>query len=402
MTDQLHGTPDDRPAADPPGGTGRRYRRALEGLLGVPATEGNTVDVLRNGDEIFPAMLDAIRGAEHTVDLLTYIYWTGDIAIEFADALCQRASAGVRVRIILDAVGAAMMDRGLTDRLQKAGCQVEWFRPPTTWKVWEVDHRTHRKILVCDEDVAFTGGVGIAAEWEGDARNPDEWRDTHLRVRGPAVDGLRAAFVSNWMETDHPLFDERDRFPEQPQPGDVVVQVVICPAQVGWTDLGTAFAALIRLAERRLRITTAYFVPDERFRDLLVDAAQRGVEVEVLVPGPHADKRVVQVAGEADYEVLLDAGVRVFHYQPTMLHAKVMTVDGEVACVGSGNFDQRSMALNDEANLVILDQGVVAELDADYEQDRSRSEQIDPDRWEGRGGAQRAKEQASEIVDGKL
>ncbi|MDP9405566.1 MAG: phospholipase D-like domain-containing protein [Actinomycetota bacterium] len=378
------------------------YRRALEGLLGVPATEGNAVDVLRNGDEIFPAMLDAIRAATSTVDFATYIYWTGDIAQQFAQALIERARAGVRVRILLDAVGAHLMNSALVDDLQSAGCQVEWFRPTTTWKVWESNHRTHRKVLICDEDVAFTGGVGIAAEWCGDARNPEEWRDTHVRIHGPAVDGLRAAFVSNWAETDHPLFDEHDRFPEQPQCGDVTVQVVQSPAQIGWSDLASAFAALIMLAQRRLRITTAYFVPDDRFLRLLCDAAHRGVEVSVLVPGEHADKRIVQLAGEENYADILDCGIAVHRYQPTMLHAKILTVDGLVAMVGSGNFDQRSLGINDEANIVVFDAATTAVFDAHFDEDLRRSERVDPEQWARRGPVQRVKEGVTELFDEQL
>jgi cardiolipin synthase A/B len=378
------------------------HRRALEGLLGVPATEGNRVDVLRNGVEIFPAMLSAIEEAEHTVDMLTYVYWTGDIADRFADALTDAARRGVRVRLILDGFGAASMDRGLVDRMAEAGCVIEWFRPPTTWKVWEVDRRTHRKVLVCDEEVGFTGGVGIAAEWEGDARTPAEWRDTHVRVTGPAVDGLRAAFVSEWMESGHPLFDERDRFPVQPQHGDAVIQVLRSPAQIGWNDLALAFEALIRLATRRLRITSAYFVPDERFRDLLVRAAGRGVDVEVLVPGEHAEHRIVQVAGQADYRPLLEAGVRICHYERTMLHAKVLTIDGVVACVGSGNFDQRSMRLNDEANIVVFHPPTADILDRHFDEDLASSVEIDLASWNERGPVQRAAEAASEIIDRKL
>lgn len=217
----------------------QRYRRVLEGLLGVPATEGNQVDILRNGDEIFPAMLDAIGRAEHTVDLCTYVYWSGDIALRFARALSERARAGVRVRVLLDAVGAYRMSNDLISEMEEAGCQVEWFRKPTD-KPSKTNRRTHRKVCICDEEVAFTGGVGIAEEWEGDARGPDEWRDSHARVRGPAVDGLRAAFVSNWAESGRPLFDEHDRFPEQPRAGDSVVQVVRCPSVTGWGEMATS------------------------------------------------------------------------------------------------------------------------------------------------------------------
>jgi cardiolipin synthase len=377
------------------------YRRAIEGIVGIPATEGNAVDVLRNGDRIFPAMLDAIRGAERTVDFMTFVYWTGDIALEFADALAARARDGARVRILLDAIGARHMDRALITQMQDAGAMVEWFRPPTI-KLWETNHRTHRKVLVCDEEVAFTGGVGIAEEWCGDARNEREWRETHVRVRGPAVDGLRAAFAANWAETGRPLFDGRDRFPDQPAPGESIVQVVRGQAGVDWNDMATLFATLITRADRRIRLTTAYFVPDERFVELLGDAVERGVEIEVLVPGPHVDKRVVQVAGEASYEPLLDRGVQIACFQPTMLHAKVLTVDQTVSCVGSANFNNRSLSLDDEAVLVVLDPTVAAELDAHFDDDLDRSVPLDPAQWRDRSRLQRAKEKVVGIIDDHL
>ncbi|HUH06622.1 MAG TPA: phospholipase D-like domain-containing protein [Egibacteraceae bacterium] len=377
-----------------------RYRRALEGLVGIPATEGNTVDVLRNGVEIFPAMLDAIRGATRTVDLCTYVYWTGDVALKFADACSDRARAGVRVRILLDAVGAMQMSRDLAHQMEDAGCHVEWFREPT--RIRSANNRTHRKLLICDEDVAFTGGVGIAEEWEGDARDPAEWRETHVRVRGPAVDGLRAAFAANWAETGRPLFGDADRFPDQPQAGGSVVQVVQCPSQIGWGALASLFAAMLQLAEERIRITTAYFVPDDRFLALLLEARRRGVYVDVLVPGEHTDKRVVQIAGEADYERLLDAGVRVWRYAPTMLHAKVITVDGLVATVGSANFDPRSLRANEEANLVILDPDVVSVLDEHFAEDLARSELMDAESWARRGPLQRAREAVVDLFDEQL
>ncbi|MGH8934407.1 MAG: phospholipase D-like domain-containing protein [Egibacteraceae bacterium] len=380
----------------------QRYRRALEGMLGIPATEGNQVEVLRNGVEIFPAMLAAIRAATSTIDLTSYVYWTGDIAVEFADALSERARAGVRCRILLDAVGAAQMNRDLVDEMQEAGCLLEWFRTPKRLRVWEVNNRTHRKVLVCDEQIGFVGGVGIAQEWEGDARNPEEWRDTHFRVRGPAVDGLRASFLGNWAETGRPLFDQADRFPEQPQAGDSIVQVVNCPSQVGWSELQTTFDALFRLAERHLRITSAYFVPDDDLCDSLCATAARGVEVDVLVPGEHIDKRVVQVAGEAEYSALLEAGVRIWRYQRTMLHAKILTADGLVACVGSANLDPRSSRQNEETNLVVLDAAVVATLDRHFADDLSVSEPVDPDRWADRGAVQRVREAMSALVEDQL
>lgn len=379
-----------------------RIRRVLEGLLGIPATQGNTIDVLRNGDQIFPAMLAGIEEAEHTVDLTTYVYWTGEIAVRMAEALTARARAGVRVRVLLDAVGAHSMDTGLIDRMQDAGCHVEWFREPKDVKAWDAHNRTHRKVLVCDEEVAFIGGVGIAEEWEGDARDPSEWRDTHFRVRGPAVDGLRAAFVSNWAETGRELFDDTDRFPEQPQDGASLVQVVQCASQVGWSDLSTLVETLVCVARSRIHLTSAYFVPDERMTAALCRAAERGVEVDVLVPGEHTDKRIVQAAGEADYEQLMDAGVRIWRYGPTMIHAKVLTVDGIASCVGSANFDMRSMRLNEEANLVVIDREVAAVLDGHWDDDIAVSERVEPGEWRRRGLVQRATEAVTGLFDDKL
>jgi cardiolipin synthase A/B len=377
------------------GGTAEvdRVRRVLEGVLGVPATEGNAVDVLLNGNQIFPAMLDAIDAAEHTIDFLTFIYWAGDVGEQFGRHLAERAKRGVRVRVLLDSWGAHTVDKSILELMESAGVNVHWFRPLRRLHAGEVNHRTHRKVMVVDEAVGFTGGVGIADEWNGDARNEREWRDTHFRIKGPSVDGLRAAFLDNWAETDTTLFeDDIDRFPSQPQPGSSVIQCVRGAAETGWSDVATLFRTLLQLAERRLRITTAYFVPDDDVTGRLCDAAGRGVDIDILLPGPHADKRFVQLAGEAEYAPLLDSGIRIWHFQPSMLHAKVMTVDGQVANVGSANFNTRSIALDEEINAVVLDSAVVATLDAHFDADLERSNRIEPGSWEKRSAVQRLAE----------
>lgn len=374
----------------------RRYQRHLEALLGTPATAGNRVDVLRNGDEIFPAMLAAIEDAERTVDLLTFIYWDGVIGRRFADTLAGRASAGVRVRVLLDALGAREMNRDWVTLMEAAGVRVEWFRPLTDPRVWRWNHRTHRKVLVCDETVAFTGGVGIADEWTGDARGAGEWRDTHFRVTGPAVDGLRAAFTGNWAETGQPDWEPGvDRFPVQESAGDVVVQAIRGQAQAGWSDITTAVRTLLRLAERRVRVATAYFSPDPTTLRLLQQTAARGVDVEILLPGPHADKRFVQLAGEDVYRPLLESGVAVASFQPSMLHTKIIVVDGAVACIGSANLNARSFAHDEEIMLVAFDPRLSGVLDAHFEEDWQRSEVIDLERWRRRNPLQRGFEQVT-------
>ena len=394
----------------PNGGRGRnaasemqRFRRALEGLLGITATDGNRIDILRNGDEIFPAMLDAIRRSTSTIDFLTFVYWVGEIGEEWAHALADRAKAGVRVRVLLDALGAYDMQEELIGMMKDAGVAVERFRPVDKLRFWESDHRTHRKVLICDEDVAFTGGVGIADEWRGAARDPSEWRDTHFMVRGPAVDGLRAAFVQNWAESGHPLFEaDVDRFPEQPTDGSVAVQVLRGSAGAGWSDMSSLFRALLKLARDRVSITTAYFVPDEETSGLLCETSGRGVDVQVLVPGPHLDKRFVQLASESPIEPLLDAGVKVWAFPPTMLHAKTMLVDGLVANVGSANFDARSLLRDEEVNMVVFDTEFVAALERDFAADVARSEPFDRERWSHRGPAQRVKEAAMGVFQERM
>lgn len=370
----------------------RRFRRHLEGILGTPATEGNRIEILRNGDEIFPAMFEAIDAAERTIDFLTFVYWEGKVGEELANRLCARAKEGVRVRVLLDALGARTMDHHLLDDMEDADVDVRWFRPLHRFRPLEVNHRTHRKVLVVDEAVGFTGGVGIADEWTGDARDDSEWRDTHFRVSGPAVDGLRAAFLDNWSETTPELFSDVDTFPEQAQPGSSVVQCVRGAAETGWSDIDILFRALIELADRRVRIATAYFVPDAEIRRRLCAAADRGVEIEILVPGPHIDKRFVQLAGQGAYEELIEHGIDIWHFQPSMLHAKVMTVDGTVANIGSANLNARSVARDEEVNLVVLDPDVTAELDRQFDEDLERSTRIEPGRWEQRRLTQRVAE----------
>jgi cardiolipin synthase A/B len=370
-----------------------RIRRTLEGVLGVPATEGNRIEVLRNGDQIFPSMLEAIDQADHTIDFLTFVYWTGEVGEEFGRHLSDRARAGVRVRVLLDAWGAHTMDKHVLSHLSDAGAQVHWFRPLHRLRPGQINHRTHRKVLITDEAVGFTGGVGIADCWRGDARDETEWRDTHFRIEGPAVDGLRAAFLDNWAETEGELFDESvDRFPDQPQPGSSLVQCVRGASETGWSDVATLFRTLLQLATERLRITTAYFVPDPELTDRLCQASERGVEIDILLPGPHTDKRFVQLAGEAEYDRLLDCGVRLWHFQPSMLHAKVMTVDGAIANVGSANLNTRSVALDEEINVVVVDERIASELDAHFEADLERSVRIERGRWERRSLWQRTAE----------
>jgi cardiolipin synthase A/B len=372
----------------------QRIRRRLERLIGIAATEGNTLTALRNGDEIFAAMLAGIRSAEHTVDMMTFVYWKGDIAREFAEALTERAMAGVRVRLLLDGFGSRLIEKDLLGAMEQAGVQVAWFRRPLALSPFKQNHRCHRKVLVVDEQTAFTGGVGIAEEWCGNARNEHEWRDTHVEVRGPAVDGIAAAFAQNWAECHDELFDGRDRFVGHEPEGGAVVQVVRGSASFGWQDMQTLLRVMLESAEERFRLATAYFAPDAYFVELLCAAARRGVEVEILLPGPHTDKRVCQLAGQHYYEDLTACGVKIYQYQPTMMHAKVITVDRVAALVGSTNFNRRSLDHDEEIMLAVLDEEFTATLDAHFEEDIGNGVLIEGGRWKRRSVAQRVREAA--------
>ncbi|MFG2792032.1 phosphatidylserine/phosphatidylglycerophosphate/cardiolipin synthase family protein [Streptomyces sp. NPDC048419] len=372
----------------------QRLRRRLERLIGVAATEGNELVPLRNGQAIFPAMLEAIHSAQHTIDMMTFVYWRGQIARDFAAALADRARAGVRVRLLLDGFGAKRIEGDLLELMDSAGVQVAWFRKPVWLSPFKQNHRCHRKALIVDEHTAFTGGVGIAEEWCGDARNPGEWRDTHVQVRGPAVDGIAAAFAQNWAECHDELFDERDRFTEHSQPGSSVVQVVRGSASIGWQDMQTLIRVMLTSAEERFRLATAYFAPDRYFVDLLCRTARRGVRVEILLPGPHTDQRACQLAGQHHYTRLLEAGVHIRQYQPTMMHAKIMTVDSVASLIGSTNFNRRSMNHDEEVMLAVLDETLTASLDRDFEEDMKHSVGIDLARWKRRAALQLAKEAA--------
>jgi cardiolipin synthase len=374
-----------RPSGLPDAVDPAQYRLTLERLLGTPASDGNQVDILRNGDQIFPAMLEAIRAARTSVDMLTYSWWSGEITHAFARALAERARAGVRVRLMVDALGGRGLDRDMVAGLRNAGVLVHLFRPYTSLKIWNLNLRSHRRVLVCDDEVAFTGGV-------------DEWRDTHFRVRGPAIDGVHAAFLGNWLQTTYPLLDDRDDFPRRQPVGDTPVQTLRATSEVGWNDTALALHGLLRLAQDRVRITSAYFRPPQHFVDLLCSTASRGVTVEVLTPGPHTEPLPARWMSQYYYDELLAGGVQIFNDQRSMLHAKIVTVDGVVAMVGTANVDSRSIALNEQVTLILHDPDLTATLDAHFDDDLTLSERIDPARWARRPLRQRAREHAAHLA----
>jgi len=388
---------------DPPAPGTPAFARLVEALTVAPLRQGNRVKVLRNGDEIFPAMLEAIRSARRTVNFATYVYWTGSIAPQFAEALAERAEAGVEVNVLLDAVGAAKMDRSLVDRLQRSGATVAWFRPPKWYTLHKLNNRTHRKILVVDGRVGFTGGVGIAEEWTGNGEDPDHWRDTHVRVEGPAARDLLGGFLDNWAEATQRILSGPDHLPDVEGFDDgIQVQVTRSTAEKGSTDAEHLFYAAVACARERIWVTSAYFAPRRAFVDALCDAAGRGVDVCVLTNGPHIDKQLVRQAGRRSYERMLGCGIRIFEYQRTMLHAKVLIVDANWATVGSINWDNRSFALNDELNISLRERALVVELEKHFLADLDDSVEMDLAAWQARPVVVRARELASAAVRREL
>jgi cardiolipin synthase len=330
-------------------------------------------------------MLNAINEAQNTIDMVTFVYWTGTIATKFSEALSKAASRGVKTRLLLDAVGCKSMQQQLIDNMTRAGVTVAWFRPIAQWKVWKWDNRTHRKLLLCDQQVAFTGGVGIAEEWEGNAKNPSEWRDTHFQVTGPVVLNMYSGFLTNWYEAVVADNEETLQPRRQLATGSASIQVVRSPSSVNWSDIATLFRTLLSEARESIWITTAYFVPDDVLTGLLCSAAQRGVEVRLLVPGEHSDEAFSRLSGEDEFRLLLDEGVEIYLYAPTMLHAKIMTVDHSLAVVGSANMNHRSMSKDEEFCLVIEDRETVELLEQQFEADVTRSNALDLANWKERG-----------------
>ncbi|GAB3393764.1 cardiolipin synthase [Massilia agri] len=353
-----------------------QFRRSLGVLLGPPILEGNKVEVLLNGDQIFPAMLDAIRSAEKTITFETYIYWSESIGKEFADALMERARAGVKVHVMLDFMGSMKMDLAQIDAMKEAGVQVQRYHKPVWWKLARLNNRTHRKLLVIDGKVGFTGGVGIADQWRGNAQDKNHWRDTHFRIEGPVVGQIQAVFNDNWLKATGTVLDGPDYFPALTPAGDMPAQMFSSSPTGGSESMHLMYLMTITAARKTIDLSAAYFVPDDLTIRTLIEAAKRGVRVRILMPGDIIDSDLVKAASRERWGELLAAGVKLAEYQPTMYHVKALIVDDLLVSVGSTNFDNRSFSINDEANLNILHADFAREQTAIFEDDWKRSNPV--------------------------
>ncbi|MDM0066012.1 phospholipase D-like domain-containing protein [Variovorax sp. J31P207] len=379
-----------------------QYQHVLGVMLGPPITHGNRFEALYNGDQIFPPMLAAIRGARQSITFETYIYWSGDIGKAFADALAERARAGVRVHVLLDWLGSAKVDEAFLREMEDAGVEIRKFHKPVWYDIARMNNRTHRKLLVVDGRIGFTGGVGIAPNWTGSAQDAEHWRDSHFKVEGPVVAQMQAVFMDNWVKVSGDVLHGRRYFPPIEPVGEGRAQMFSSSPSGGSESMHLMYLLSIAAATRTIDLSSAYFVPDDLTVGALVAAMRRGVRVRIITPGPIIDSQTVRGASRASWGPLLEAGAQMSEYQPTMFHCKVFTVDGLLVSVGSTNFDNRSFRLNDEANLNIYDEDFAAAQTAQFEADLKQSRQLTLAAWRDRPLTEKAMEHVAAWLSNQL
>jgi cardiolipin synthase len=361
-----------------------QFRREIANLLGPTIVEGNAVEDFQNGAEIFPAMLQAIRSARTSVDMETYIYWSGRVADQFVQALTERARAGVRVHVIADWVGSTRMHDDVVQALRAGGVHFEYFHPLNWYDIDRFNNRTHRKLLIVDGRVAFTGGVGIADEWNGHGDRPDIWRDMQIRVTGPGALQMQAVFEDNWITTTGQALLGAEYYPEVPPAGDVAVQTVASSPEGGSENLQLMYLMAIDGARRSIDLEAAYFVPDDLTMAALRRALARGVRIRMVVPGPYVDSELIKNASQTRWGEMLQAGAHIWRFQPAMFHNKLMIVDDYLTIAGSANFDNRSFSLNDESNVLVFDRDFAAKMTDVVERDIGRSQELTLEQWRHR------------------
>lgn len=379
-----------------------RFTHELGVLLGPPFLQGNEVRALLNGDEIFPPMLAAIGAAKVSINFETYIYWSGDIGREFASALAGRARQGVKVHVLLDWVGSAKMDDSLVAEMTQAGVQVRRFHPPHWSHLGRLNNRTHRKLLVIDGRLGFTGGVGVAPQWTGHAQDPTHWRDTHFEVLGPVVAQMQSVFIDNWIKVTGEVLHGPDYFPVLAPAGLAAAQMFSSSPSGGSESMQLMYLLALTAASRSVDLSAAYFVPDPLTLKALLAALKRGVRLRIIVPGQHMDSEAVRSASRATWGPLLSAGATIAEYGPTMYHCKLMIVDGLLTSVGSTNFDNRSFRLNDEATLNIVDKGFASAQTLTFEADLALAHRVSYAEWQARPARERLGEWLASLIGTQL
>jgi len=379
-----------------------QFHRAMGSLLGPGIVGGNQAVELLNGDQIFPAMLGDIKAAKTTINFETYIYWSGAIGKQFADALSERAKAGVKVHILLDWVGSAKMDEALLNEMKQSGVDVRKFHKPAWYNFAKLNNRTHRKLLVVDGRVGFTGGVGIAPKWTGAGQDPEHWRDSHYRVEGPVVAQMQSTFLDNWLKVSGQVLHGETYFPELKPVGNMPAQMFSSSPTSGSENVELMYHLALTAASKTIDLSMAYFVPDEISMGILLDAMRRGVKLRLITPGEITDTETVRAASRATWGALLAAGAEIYEFQPSMYHCKVMIVDGLMVSVGSTNFDSRSFRLNDEANLNIYDAAFAARQTEVFEQDIKKSRRVTIEEWANRPLSEKFNEKLASLLNSQL
>lgn len=382
--------------------TSEPFVRTLGHLLGPQFMDGNKITAYQNGIEIFPAMLESIRSAQKTITFEAYIYWSDDVGQKFIDALAERARNGVKVHLLIDWMGSRQLEREYAEKLKEAGVEFEYFRPLSFVNLPRMNNRTHRRILVVDGKIGFTGGVGICNEWDGDADSPELWRDTQYKIEGPAVSALQSAFMDSWLKIRPEVHHDERYFPELKPVGKSKAQVFKSSPEEGGENVRLMYQIAIASARTSIKVASAYFLPDKPAARELIEARKRGVEVEIIIPGPYGDAPMVKHASRDDWGELLKAGIKIYEYQPARYHRKSMIVDGYFVSVGSTNFDNRSFRLNDEENLNVLDSEFAHSELVQFEQDKSKSTLVKLEDWEKRPLMMRVKEKLSSMFEEQL
>ncbi len=379
-----------------------QFLRSMNVLLGPQLIPGNRAQALVNGERFFADMLAAIRSAQRTITFETYIYWSGAVGAQFTEALTERAQAGVKVHLLYDALGSQRIDDSAIARMRAAGVEVGIYNPVRWHTLVKMNNRTHRKILVIDGRIGYTGGAGIADEWSGNAQDKDHWRDTHFRLEGPAVAQMQAAFMENWIEITGNVLHGEAYFPPLDKAGEHLAQFFIASPGGGGESMQLMYLMSIAAAKRAIRLSAAYFVPDDNEVRMLAAAARRGVRVQIIAPGVQTDSPAVRRASRSTWGELLRAGVEIYEFEPTFFHCKVMVVDDLWVSVGSTNFDTRSFSTNDEANLNVYDRAFALEQATIFEEDLKRSRRVTLQAWEGRPWTEKLWEHTMGLLSSQL
>ena len=379
-----------------------QFKRAMGSLIGPGIVAGNSVAELLNGDQIFPAMLQAIHSAKSTITFETYIYWSGEVGKAFADALAARAKAGVKVHVLLDWVGSAKMDDEMLDQMRGAGVEIRKFHKPHWYTLAKLNNRTHRKLLVIDGNTGFTGGVGIAQKWTGAGQDAEHWRDSHFHIEGPVVAQIQATFLDNWLKVSGQVLHGDAYFPMLRVAGQSGAQMISSSPSNGSENMALMYQMALTAADSSIDLSMAYFVPDELSRKVLLDAMRRGVRLRIVTPGKLTDTETVRAASRSTWGPLLEAGAQIYEYKPSMFHCKVLIIDNYFVSVGSTNFDNRSFRLNDEANLNVYDPQFAARQSQVFEEDLTKSRRITLQEWQERPLKEKVREQISALISSQL